>query len=161
MFRNIFRSSAAKTTLAGTAAAITGSACFASQEATHAQCEKKEETTTVVGLLQGITASVKRMEETLGTASQSSNVATKHGIDVVLGAQWGDEGKGKLVDMLSQVSRDMHGFFQSIRMLLTLLPFFFDRNTTSVPVLPVDRMPDTQLWWTVSNTSFTCCLVEF
>ena len=27
-----------------------------------------------------------------------------HKIDVVLGAQWGDEGKGKLVDMLSQVS---------------------------------------------------------
>ena len=26
-----------------------------------------------------------------------------HGIDVVLGAQWGDEGKGKLVDLLSQV----------------------------------------------------------
>jgi adenylosuccinate synthase len=25
------------------------------------------------------------------------------GIDVVLGAQWGDEGKGKLVDVLSQV----------------------------------------------------------
>ena len=28
----------------------------------------------------------------------------KPGIDVVLGSQWGDEGKGKLVDMLSQVS---------------------------------------------------------
>lgn len=28
----------------------------------------------------------------------------KHGIDIVLGAQWGDEGKGKLVDVLSQVS---------------------------------------------------------
>ena len=27
----------------------------------------------------------------------------KNGIDVVLGAQWGDEGKGKLVDLLSQV----------------------------------------------------------
>lgn len=27
----------------------------------------------------------------------------KHGIDIVLGAQWGDEGKGKLVDVLSQV----------------------------------------------------------
>ena len=26
-----------------------------------------------------------------------------HGIDIVLGAQWGDEGKGKLVDCLSQV----------------------------------------------------------
>lgn len=25
------------------------------------------------------------------------------GIDIVLGAQWGDEGKGKLVDLLSQV----------------------------------------------------------
>lgn len=29
---------------------------------------------------------------------------SKPGIDVVLGSQWGDEGKGKLVDMLSQVS---------------------------------------------------------
>jgi hypothetical protein len=28
-----------------------------------------------------------------------------YGIDVVLGSQWGDEGKGKLVDMLSQVSQ--------------------------------------------------------
>ena len=27
----------------------------------------------------------------------------KPGIDVVLGSQWGDEGKGKLVDILSQV----------------------------------------------------------
>ena len=27
-----------------------------------------------------------------------------YGIDVVLGSQWGDEGKGKLVDILSQVS---------------------------------------------------------
>jgi hypothetical protein len=29
----------------------------------------------------------------------------KSGIDVVLGSQWGDEGKGKLVDILSQASR--------------------------------------------------------
>jgi hypothetical protein len=28
-----------------------------------------------------------------------------YGIDVILGSQWGDEGKGKLVDMLSQVSQ--------------------------------------------------------
>jgi hypothetical protein len=27
------------------------------------------------------------------------------GIDIVLGAQWGDEGKGKLVDILSQVKK--------------------------------------------------------
>lgn len=31
------------------------------------------------------------------------NEKDKHGIDIVLGAQWGDEGKGKLVDVLSQV----------------------------------------------------------
>jgi hypothetical protein len=34
-------------------------------------------------------------------------------IDVVLGAQWGDEGKGKLVDILSQVSRLSHFFYLS------------------------------------------------
>jgi adenylosuccinate synthase len=36
----------------------------------------------------------------LATSKASTNVT--HGIDVVLGAQWGDEGKGKLVDLLSQ-----------------------------------------------------------
>jgi hypothetical protein len=29
--------------------------------------------------------------------------AKQKGIDIVLGGQWGDEGKGKLVDILSQV----------------------------------------------------------
>jgi len=33
--------------------------------------------------------------------------ARKNGIDVVLGGQWGDEGKGKLVDILSQVTTIM------------------------------------------------------
>lgn len=33
---------------------------------------------------------------------QSNGQQQQHGIDVVLGAQWGDEGKGKLVDILSQ-----------------------------------------------------------
>ena len=33
-------------------------------------------------------------------SSRPSNV-TKGAVDVVLGAQWGDEGKGKLVDVLS------------------------------------------------------------
>ena len=33
----------------------------------------------------------------------SSHKKDKPGIDVVLGSQWGDEGKGKLVDILSQV----------------------------------------------------------
>ena len=37
------------------------------------------------------------------SSSSSSTKNKKPGIDVVLGSQWGDEGKGKLLDMLSQV----------------------------------------------------------
>lgn len=39
----------------------------------------------------------------LGGYAGESTMKNKPGIDVVLGSQWGDEGKGKLVDMLSQV----------------------------------------------------------
>ena len=45
----------------------------------------------------------------------------KHGIDVVLGGQWGDEGKGKLVDILSQV-----GFCFSFLALSMELSFSFN-----------------------------------
>ena len=38
------------------------------------------------------------------TTKYCSSKSKASGIDVVLGGQWGDEGKGKLVDMLSQVS---------------------------------------------------------
>lgn len=49
-----------------------------------------------------------RLESAVGTPQVPHSVyplSTKKssGIDVVLGGQWGDEGKGKLVDMLSQV----------------------------------------------------------
>jgi len=38
-------------------------------------------------------------------SNEKQKIATRpYGIDVVLGSQWGDEGKGKLVDILSQVS---------------------------------------------------------
>lgn len=102
MFRNVFRSPVFSTTAAASAAAFVGSS-YLSQST---QCEnQKDDAPTVVGLLHGLTASVQRLEATLGTISASSDPSkTKHGIDVVLGAQWGDEGKGKLVDMLSQVS---------------------------------------------------------
>lgn len=72
---------------------------------------------------------LKNIEKTLGTATNSNhptsgtsnnnnkpptdkyhndNIGKSKslpGIDVVLGSQWGDEGKGKLVDLLSQVSQ--------------------------------------------------------
>lgn len=62
---------------------------------------------------------VESIQQTLGVADHTkskldhytndaksaavSKMNEKPGIDVVLGSQWGDEGKGKLVDMLSQV----------------------------------------------------------
>lgn len=58
--------------------------------------------TTVVGMLQGIYAKVSNMEAVLGSLDKKVPRSQKPGIDVVLGAQWGDEGKGKLVDILSQ-----------------------------------------------------------
>jgi hypothetical protein len=56
-------------------------------------------------------AAPKRLD--LSAAATTTTATTKggggmskrpYGIDVVLGSQWGDEGKGKLVDILSQVS---------------------------------------------------------
>ena len=64
---------------------------------------------TVMGLLQDISQKVSNIEVLLGGGSASSlpsksrSAGSDKGIDIVLGAQWGDEGKGKLVDMLSQV----------------------------------------------------------
>ena len=61
-----------------------------------------------MSLLQNLTTKVNQLEQTMGAATNTTprNMTTmatkKHGIDVVLGAQWGDEGKGKLVDVLSQ-----------------------------------------------------------
>lgn len=57
---------------------------------------------TVVGLLQGLTRKVSNIEAVLGAIEKNPPLPKKQGIDIVLGAQWGDEGKGKLVDILSQ-----------------------------------------------------------
>jgi Adenylosuccinate synthetase len=83
---------------------------FAPPHVTH--CEEAPSNATVIGLLQELTKKVTNMETIIGggTAGVASTTKgkRKHGIDIVLGAQWGDEGKGKLVDMLSQV-RDFFG----------------------------------------------------
>ena len=62
---------------------------------------------TVLDMLFDISRSVHRIESLIAGPYNRSPSATdqlekRHGIDIVLGAQWGDEGKGKLVDMLSQ-----------------------------------------------------------
>lgn len=48
-------------------------------------------------LLKDVVSKLNRIESKV-----ANPVRNLHGVDVVLGAQWGDEGKGKLVDMLSQ-----------------------------------------------------------
>lgn len=55
--------------------------------------------------LKAISGKVKELESSLalgGSRRPTGPSSRKQKIDVVLGAQWGDEGKGKLVDMLSQ-----------------------------------------------------------
>jgi hypothetical protein len=59
--------------------------------------------------LREISGKVRELESSLalgGSRRPTGKSSRKQKIDVVLGAQWGDEGKGKLVDMLSQVSRN-------------------------------------------------------
>jgi len=77
----------------------------------YTQCLKDEgDSQTIFGLLQDIAKKVKNIEASLGaegmkqTSSYQAQSSTKstYGIDIVLGSQWGDEGKGKLVDILSQ-----------------------------------------------------------
>ena len=95
-----------------------------SDEAAVAQCESSgEKKPTVLSLLADISSRVSKIEESVGIqqgapvaasggkkyvgqselARRQTMASAKYGIDIVLGAQWGDEGKGKLVDMLSQV----------------------------------------------------------
>jgi len=65
---------------------------------------------TVMGMLSDIAQKVTDIETLLGASKTSRSsffpkdreVGPDRGIDIVLGAQWGDEGKGKLVDVLSQ-----------------------------------------------------------
>lgn len=78
-----------------------------------ALCDGKKDES-VMGMLGDIQAKVETLQQTLGVADHTKSKmdgytndakgkkSDKPGIDVVLGAQWGDEGKGKLVDMLSQ-----------------------------------------------------------
>ena len=57
----------------------------------------------LAAVLQEMTGKINELESSLGLQKGASGSSSgKQKIDVVLGAQWGDEGKGKLVDMLSQ-----------------------------------------------------------
>ncbi len=100
--------------------------------------------------LREISGKVTELESSLATmatqeapAAAAAPASSKSKIDVVLGAQWGDEGKGKLVDMLSQVRNScfliFRVFFKSYCKLIfmakwqigfseCILPSVFRRN---------------------------------
>lgn len=75
-------------------------------------CDSSEPSNqSVIGLLQELSRKVNNLESLVGgnpgsfparSTSSVTKSGTQYGIDIVLGAQWGDEGKGKLVDLLSQ-----------------------------------------------------------
>lgn len=71
---------------------------WASDQTNRVSCDPDA---TVIGLLQELTRKVNRLEAVVGSTTAKAEVRGS-GIDIVLGAQWGDEGKGKLVDLLSQ-----------------------------------------------------------
>jgi len=78
------------------------------------QCDSQKQT--LLEQVSEIAKKVNSIEKTLGIVEESKAASSKNesyvqplsktkssgGIDVVLGGQWGDEGKGKLVDILSQ-----------------------------------------------------------
>ena len=101
MFRSVLSGPRSSAVAAGAAAVVAGS--FLNYPSTKTETVSECGDTTIVGLLQGISRKVSNIEKVLGSIDQKPPPAKKHGIDIVLGAQWGDEGKGKLVDMLSQV----------------------------------------------------------
>ena len=89
---------------------MTGNPQFSQKNSTTTTACESSDSMTVMGLLKDISQKVSNIEVLLGGGSSSSGLPpsagrpkSDKGIDIVLGAQWGDEGKGKLVDMLSQV----------------------------------------------------------
>ena len=122
MFTRLLRPSTTNAVLASATAAVTGSAVFAATRTDSSDKTAECADNTVVGMLQGIHQKVSNIEAVFGSVEKPPPPPKKHGIDIVLGAQWGDEGKGKLVDMLSQVCMCVFSF--AIFVALNLRPRF-------------------------------------
>jgi len=110
MFSRVFASKHATRALMGASGVAGAGLIYTNANPQFTQnvtaCDSPKELT-VMGLLQNISQKVNNMEALIGGGSPYGNAARRgpksdKGIDIVLGAQWGDEGKGKLVDVLSQ-----------------------------------------------------------
>lgn len=113
MFSRIAQQGTRTVALALGAGTAGGAAVLASSDrsANPTKCDGGSDT--VIGMLREISSRVGVIEANLGINGKGAPAAapltapkkassSSYGIDVVLGAQWGDEGKGKLVDILSQ-----------------------------------------------------------
>lgn len=108
MFRSLL-SKQTQTALvaAGASIGLTSIALSRQREENVTMCED-DKPSSVLEHLQSISNKVSNIEKTLGISPKESKktivdtTSKVNGIDVVLGGQWGDEGKGKLVDILSQ-----------------------------------------------------------
>jgi len=68
-------------------------------------CEDSVEKVSMADRLQELSERVKKLESQAVLPMKGFKIPERkkrNGVDVVLGSQWGDEGKGKLVDILSQ-----------------------------------------------------------
>ncbi|CCI47082.1 unnamed protein product [Albugo candida] len=72
----------------------------ATAAAAHASHASQPHDPTMKELWKQVLARLSRIEDAVTNSKR--NTSTSACVDVVLGAQWGDEGKGKLVDMLSK-----------------------------------------------------------
>lgn len=123
MFRGLV-SKHAQTAMTAVAVAsgvgMTGAMSFDGvQDNNKTTCESNAQPHTILEHLEHLSKKVNNLEKTVGSLSKEDKLIEKEktkkfiqtrkltnkgqkGIDVVLGGQWGDEGKGKLVDILSQ-----------------------------------------------------------
>jgi adenylosuccinate synthase len=116
MFRGILKKHSQTAVVAASALSGFGlSNAMHEKETDSTKCDSAQPT--LLEQVKEIAAKVNSIEKTLGVVKESKDTqaqtkayvkplskstASASGIDVVLGGQWGDEGKGKLVDILSQ-----------------------------------------------------------
>jgi len=121
MFRSIFTKNGRILAIGLSGSSALGAACVNNKTTT--QCDDNKGPKSVMGQLEELSQRLKIVESALtgtpldGTPTPKIETAAStpiasistskkgkgvSGIDIVLGGQWGDEGKGKLVDILSQ-----------------------------------------------------------
>lgn len=114
MFRGLLKKHSQSALVAASALSGYGlSTAVASNDKESTKCLEGPEPNSLLQQMQELTNKVNAIQKAIGLTEEAKEQNDKYvkpllnrnkasGIDVVLGGQWGDEGKGKLVDILSQ-----------------------------------------------------------